>query len=111
MTNLVARKLRKAMTPHEIRLWGHLRTLKRDGHHFRRQVPVDGYIVDFACFGRRLVIEVDGGQHSDAAHATRDAKRDAHLAAQEFRVMRFWNSDLDGNFDGVMQTIADALSR
>ena len=110
MTNLIARRLRKTMTPHEIRLWAHLRLLKRDGHHFRRQVPIDGFIVDFACFGRRLVIEVDGGRHGETAQAINDARRDAHLAEQGFRVLRFWNSDLDDNFDGVMQTVADALS-
>jgi very-short-patch-repair endonuclease len=97
------------MTPHEIRLWAHLRLLKAQGYHFRRQVPIDGYVVDFACFGARLVIEVDGGQHGGDAHAARDAARDAHLEAQGFSVLRVWNSDVDSNFDGVMATIIGAL--
>ncbi len=79
-------------------------------HHFRRQVPIDGYIVDFACFGSRLVIEIDGGQHSEDAHAVKDARRDAHLKAEGFRVLRVWNSDVDENFDGVMDAIIVALT-
>ncbi len=88
----------------------HLRTLKAQRHHFRRQVPIDGYVVDFACFGARLVIEVDGEQHGDDAHVAKDARRDAHLKAEGFRVLRVWNSDIDDNFDGVMEIIMAALA-
>jgi very-short-patch-repair endonuclease len=109
MPNLVARKLRKAMTPHEIRLWSRLRLLRAEGYHFRRQVALEGYIVDFACFGARLIVEVDGGQHGAAEHARRDGKRDARLKAEGFRVLRVWNSDIDDNIDGVMEAIAAAL--
>ncbi len=109
MANQTARKLRKTMTPHEVRLWQHLRALKRQGHHFRRQAPIEGYIVDFACFGARLIIELDGSQHAATAHALRDTTRDANLAAAGFRVLRVWNNEIDRNLDGVMQAILAAL--
>jgi very-short-patch-repair endonuclease len=107
--NKQARALRKAMTPQEARLRLRLRRLKQQGHHFRRQVPIDGFIVDFACYGARLVIEVDGSQHGLPEYAAKDAVRDAHLKAGGFRVLRFWNSDINANFDGVLEAILAAL--
>jgi very-short-patch-repair endonuclease len=106
---MAARQLRKTMTPHELRLWAQLRRMKPQGHHFRRQVPIEGYIVDFACFGSRLIIEVDGGQHGDPAHRERDETRDGHLRGEGFRVLRFWNSQLNENFEGVVAAIIAAL--
>ena len=79
------------------------------GHHFRRQAPIEGYIVDFACFRARLVIELDGSQHAADEHARRNADRDAKLAAAGFRVLRVWNNEIDGNMDGVMHAILAAL--
>ncbi len=104
-----ARALRKSMTPQEIRLWGELRNLNRQGHHFRRQAPVDGYILDFAEFRHRLVIEVDGSQHGFAKEQARDALRDRHFEAAGFRVLRFWNVDVDTAMDGVVMRILEAL--
>jgi hypothetical protein len=75
------------------------------GAKFRRQVPVGPYIIDFLCIQARLVIELDGGQHGTEA----DALRDAWLRAQGYVVLRFWNNDVLGNLDGVLQTIAGAL--
>ena len=97
------------MTPQEIRLWGELRNLNRQGHHFRRQAPVDGYILDFAEFRHRLVIEVDGSQHGFAKEQARDARRDRHFEAAGFRVLRFWNIDVDTAMDGVVMRILSAL--
>jgi very-short-patch-repair endonuclease len=111
MANEIARTLRKTMTPQEVRLWSRLRALKRQGHHFRRQAPVEGFIVDFACYGSRLIVEVDGGQHAEAGHAARDAGRDARLSGKGFRVLRVWNSDVNDDIDAVMQTIVAALRR
>ncbi len=106
MANANARRLRKVMTPQEVKLWVHLRTWRaQHGYHFRRQVPRLGYILDFACLARRLAVEVDGGQHGGA----RDAERDRRLAEAGFRVLRFWNNDVDGNMDGVLQAILAAL--
>ena len=109
MANESARKLRKQLTPQEVKLWNKLRSLKPFGYHFRRQTPIGAYIVDFACFHQRLVIEVDGGQHGLPTHIRRDAKRDAFLVEQGFRVLRFWNSEIDRNLEGVMETIMARL--
>jgi very-short-patch-repair endonuclease len=103
MANENARALRKRMTPQEIKLWVKLRELKAFGFHFRRQAPIDHTIVDFALFSSRLVIEVDGGQHGMPEGARSDKMRNEFLRSQGFRVLRFWNSDIDGNLDGVME--------
>ncbi len=86
-----------------------LRGLKKAGFHFRRQAPVGSYIVDFVCFHDRLVIEVDGGQHAMPEGQKRDRARDVFLSAENFRVFRFWNSDIDSNIDGVMEVILSML--
>src|SRR5262249_47653908 len=110
MANEIARRLRKRMTRQEVKLWTHLRSWRGRGFHFRRQAPRDGFIVDFICLKHRLVIEVDGGQHNLDAHARRDAKRDDHFTQQGFRVLRFWNNDVDENLEGVLTLIDDALN-
>lgn len=94
------------MTPQEMRLWVHLRSWRRErGYHFRRQVPHLDYILDFACLSAFLVVEVDGSQHGGA----RDIERDRRLNEAGFRVLRFWNNDVDGNLEGVLATIMMAL--
>jgi very-short-patch-repair endonuclease len=97
------------MTPQEVKLWVHLRSWRSRGCHFRRQVPKGRAIVDFACLKHRVVIEVDGGQHNSGEHARRDAARDALLNEDGFRVLRFWNNDVDGNLAGVLETIDAVL--
>jgi len=109
MANENARALRKRMTPQEIKLWVKQRELKAFGFHFRRQAPIDHTIVDFASFGSRLVIELDGGQHGMPEGARSDRMRDEFLRSQGFRVLRFWNSEIDRNLDGVMESILSAL--
>ncbi|MCG6122640.1 MAG: endonuclease domain-containing protein [Microvirga sp.] len=103
-----ARRLRKAMTPAEARIWLALRQLRDQGHHFRRQVPIDRYIVDFAALKHRLVVEIDGGHHGFDGEAVRDQRRDATLARLGFRVLRFWNAEVFENLDGVVETILAA---
>ena len=106
-TRANARRLRIYTTPQERRLWGKLRELNRVlGTHFRRQAPIGRFIADFAEYGRRLVIEVDGGQHGGA----RDQVRDGWLKGQGFAVLRIWNNEVDGNLTGVMQVVLDALA-
>jgi very-short-patch-repair endonuclease len=105
----IARVLRKRMTPQEAKLWIRLRAWLEDGYKFRRQVPLGPYIVDFACYDPRLVIEVDGGQHSLDSNRARDAKRDQWLGEEGFRVIRVWNMDVDTNMDGVMTRIHEEL--
>jgi very-short-patch-repair endonuclease len=109
MANERARQLRTNSTDAERKLWQSLRRLKSRGFHFRRQVPIEGLIVDFACYSARLVVEVDGGQHNEAKGKAADEQRDAFLTRNNFRVLRFWNNDVLGNIEGVMQTIIAAL--
>jgi len=105
MTVARARTLRKTLTPQEVKLWVHLRQLRPQGFHFRRQAPVDGYILDFVCFKHRLVVEIDGSQHGEDGQLRHDSRRDAHFAANGFRTLRFWNADVDSNLSAVVETI------
>ncbi len=89
----------------EHRLWSVLRN-RRIGAKFRRQVPIGPFIVDFAAINERIVIEVDGGQH---AESERDQVRDRELESQGFRVLRFWNTDVLVNLEGVVTVIRGAL--
>lgn len=91
-------------------MWVKLRELKGLGFHFRRQAPIGRYIVDFVSFGSQVVIEADGGQHGMPVGARTDSVRDDFLRAQGFEVLRFWNSDIDQNLDGVMEGILDTLN-
>ena len=109
MSKLRARQLRETMTPQEVKLWVQLKYLNRQGHHFRRQVPIDFYIVDFAEFSQRLIIEVDGSQHGFAKGEASDRIRDQHFAKAGFQVLRFWNKEVDRNLDGVIDAVLAAL--
>jgi very-short-patch-repair endonuclease len=105
MANELARQLRKSLTPQEVKLWVHLRTWRHRGYHFRRQAPRDGYILDFVCLSHRVIVEVDGGQHNMEPHASKDRLRDQHFEKQGFKILRFWNSDVDANLNGVLEFI------
>ncbi len=105
MANERARQLRKTMTAQEVKLWVYLRTWRSRGYHIRRQAPRDGYILDFLCLRERVIIEVDGGQHGFDRHIAKDQVRDQHFEAQGFKILRFWNNDIDDNLDGVLETI------
>ncbi len=93
-------------TDAERRLWSMLRAKRLGGHKFKRQQPIDSYIADFACLEQRLIVEADGGQHSDSAY---DERRDAYLRSQGFRVLRFWNDEVSANAEGVSARILEAL--
>ena len=86
-----ARTMRKEPTEAERKLWYLLRDRRFSGFKFRRQVQIGHYIVDFVCPSKRLIVEADGSQH---AENSRDEQRDAWLAAQGFRIRRFWNSEI-----------------
>jgi len=101
-----ARRLRKNPTNAELRLWSRLRNKQLAGYGFRRQAPIGPYIVDFVCFSEKLVIEVDGGQH---AGTDKDQRRTDWLKSHGFRVLRFWNHDVLGNTNGVVDTILGIL--
>jgi very-short-patch-repair endonuclease len=94
------------MTVHERRFWSRL-SGRQLGARFRRQAPIGPYVVDFACFNPRLVIEIDGGQHADQEEC--DGVRDRWLASQGFLVLRFWNNEVDRELDGVMERVREAL--
>jgi very-short-patch-repair endonuclease len=79
------------------------------GTHFRRQVRIDRYIVDFACHLKKVIIEVDGGQHGNQLAA--DAQRTKTLEANGYTVLRYWNNDVLSNIDGVLEHIQRVISR
>jgi very-short-patch-repair endonuclease len=101
-----ARRLRRDATDAELKLWNYLRSRAIDGCKFVRQEPIGPFIVDFVCREKRVIIEVDGGQH---ATDPRDAARDEWLAQHRYCVLRFWNNDVLENIDGVLESIATAL--
>lgn len=103
----IARRLRRDATDAERRLWLRLRD-RGLGAKFRRQQVLGRFVVDFACLEHRLVVELDGGQHAESAA---DRGRDAWLATQGFRVLRFWNPEVMANIDGVLAVIQDALAQ
>ena len=108
MNKVSARELRRNPTDSERTLWRHLRLRQLGGYKFRRQYPLGEYIVDFICLEKRLIIEVDGGQHSE--QATYDSKRKAWLAAQGFYMLRFWNNQIFEDLEAVEEQILEALS-
>ncbi len=103
-----AKSMRKAMTNAELKLWNELRAHRLMGLGFRRQLPIAGYIVDFACSTKKLIVEVDGSQHADAAHAEADEQRAAHLVSLGWTILRFWNDDILRDIDNVCQHIVIA---
>jgi very-short-patch-repair endonuclease len=107
MSTARARNLRRNVTDAERRLWSRLRRNQLNGHHFRRQVPIGRYVADFVCAQKKLIIEVDGGQH--AVQKAADEIRTRYLEDRGYRVLRFWNNDVLGNTDGVVETILAAL--
>ena len=109
MTVEQARTLRKNMTDAERGLWNRLKSRQLGGAKFRRQQTLGSYIVDFICFEKRLIVEVDGGQHSEQIDA--DQRRTAWLEAQGYQVLRFWNNEVLGNMDGVTQVILETVTR
>jgi len=105
-----SRQLRKLQTPWEDTLWHYLRGKRFNGYRFRRQFVIGPYIVDFCCFEKKLVIELDGGQHNEQINIIKDQIRTNYLTSTGYKVVRFWNSDISDNFDGVMETIDRLLN-
>jgi very-short-patch-repair endonuclease len=104
-TNSKAKTLRKNQTKEEKKLWKHLRNNNFFNLKFRRQFLIENYIVDFVCLEKRLVIELDGNQHGFENNKTKDKIRDEVIAKNNFKILRFWNSDLK-NIESVLETIA-----
>ncbi|MBV8507099.1 MAG: endonuclease domain-containing protein [Alphaproteobacteria bacterium] len=103
-----ARSLRRALTPAELKLWTHVRGRRLGGFKFARQEPIDRYYVDFVCRERRLIIELDGGQHAESPE---DRHRDRALCALGYRVIRIWNNDVIENLDGVLERLLSELDK
>jgi very-short-patch-repair endonuclease len=98
-----ARHLRKNLTDAEQKLWRHIRNRQIKGFRFRRQAPIGNYIVDFVCFEKKLIIELDGGQHSEQQEY--DHHRSLWLKSKGYTVIRFWNNDVLNNIEGIMEVI------
>ena len=103
-----ARRLRRHSTDAEKLLWSRLRGRRLRAIKFKRQVPLFGYVVDFAALENKLIIERDGGQH--AMQAERDKARTVALENAGYRVIRFWNNEVLSNLDGVLESIVQELS-
>src|SRR5690348_16924602 len=104
----IARRLHTNQTDAETALWNRIRNRQIGGPKFVRQEPINEYICDFVCREKRLVIEVDGGQHNESAQ---DAIRDRRLIEEGYKVVRFWNNDVLGNIEGVLLVVQQELSR
>ena len=102
-----AASLCKNMTIAEHAIWRQLRVRQIFGYKFRKQVPIGRYIADFICYEKRLIIEIDGGQHAEAVNY--DERRTRWLEAQEFLVIRFWNNEVLQNMEGVLERIVSCL--
>ena len=97
------------MTDVERKVWWKLRELNARGYQFRRQVPFQSYVLDFAEHRARLVIELDGTQHAESLQRARDVRRDALISDQGYRTLRFWNTEVTENIDGVVERIVSML--
>ncbi|ASP32311.1 endonuclease domain-containing protein [Labrenzia sp. VG12] len=106
-----ARTLRSNMTDAEKKLWHVLRAHRLEGIPFRRQMPIEGYIVDFAAPSYRLIVDLDGSQHAETPDVKRDQERDLVLSSQGWTVLRFWNSDVLTNLDGVCRKILETCGK
>jgi len=103
-----ARHLRKNQTDVEKLLWKHLRN-KQLNYKFRRQFPIEPYIADFACLELKLIIELDGGQHSNQIDY--DSQRSLFLQQRGFKVIRFWNNDVSRNLSSVLEAIRLVITK
>jgi len=105
----VTRRLRRNQTDAERVLWLRLRDRRLNGLKFKRQMPIDRYVVDFCCSEARLIIELDGGQH--ATRMAEDTNRTKVLDAMGYLVLRFWNNDVLQNTNGVLEEILNTLEQ
>jgi very-short-patch-repair endonuclease len=100
--------LRKSPTDAEALFWRRIRNRQLGGHKFRRQHSFPPYVVDFVCIEKRLVIELDSGQHASATEA--DERRTKFLEQKGFSVVRFWNNEVLGNTEAVLERILELLN-
>jgi very-short-patch-repair endonuclease len=103
------RELRQSTTPAEIKIWNIIRNRKINNLKFIRQYSVGFYILDFYCPKIRLAIEIDGGQHNDPDQKEYDEERTKYLNNLDIKVIRFWNSDVIKNIEGVYQVVVASV--
>ena len=96
-----ARELRNNMTKQERKIWSILRNRQFYGYRFLRQYPIGNYIVDFVCRSKKIIIEIDGGQHNKPLSIEYDNSRTKYLLEKGYKVVRFWNNEIDNNIQGV----------
>ena len=107
MPDLFARSLRNNATPAERIVWQQLKQFKAENVHFRRQVPIDRFVVDFACHYPKVIVELDGGQHIDAV--AYDDSRTTVLKKNGYDLLRFWNADVFEALEGMIDRIRLAV--
>ena len=107
----LAKTLRKNSTEAETILWNRLRARQIEGVKFRRQQPIENFIVDFVSFENRIVIELDGGQHAKNRHKDKDIARDRVLTENGFEVLRYWDNEIFENIEGVLEVIRQKCLR
>lgn len=105
----ISKELRQKQTEAEKTLWFKLRDRQLDGAKFRRQHCIGSYVVDFTCLEKKLIIEIDGGQHNQTSTKDNDEQRTQWLEAAGYHVMRFWNSEVLQNTEGVLEKIRELL--
>ncbi len=101
----MAKDLRKRSTYTEQVLWKYLRAKHFEGLKFRRQQPIGSYIVDFVCIEKKIIVELDGGQHALPEEMQNDRKRDQWFEGQGYKVLRFWDNEVLSDIHGVLEVI------
>jgi len=109
ITHKNARYLRNNMTKQERIMWILLRKRRFHNYRFLRQYPIGRYIVDFVCLEKKIVIEIDGLQHNEEEQVKYDDKRTKYLESKGYKVLRYWNSDIDKNLQGVYDSLTNAF--
>ena len=105
----IAKLLRKNQTPQEQKLWSLLRNKKFQNLKFKRQVPFGNYVADFFCESQKLIIEIDGSQHNFEENKLYDEERTKFFENEGYRVIRFWNNEIDENIEGVYLKIMEVI--
>ncbi len=95
------------MTKQETKVWSLIKDRKFYGYRFLRQYPIGNYIVDFICRSKKIIIEIDGGQHNEPENIEYDKLRTQYLEEKGYKVVRFWNNDIDKNLLGVYRILQE----
>lgn len=105
----LARTLRKNSTNTERIIWSFVRNRKFCNLKFKRQVPIGNYIVDFLCEEKKLIIELDGGQHNTPENKILDSQRSQYLESKGYKIVRFWNNEVSNNLEGIYERLLEIV--